>query len=53
MRYYYVEAINRITKVKQISEPDLPAIAEKLTNRKDRVDEVVRRVREPNPQPWP
>ncbi len=52
-RYYYIEAINRVMKQKRLTEPDLRAIAEKLTNRKDRADEVVRRVREPNPRPWP
>jgi len=52
-RYYYVEAINRVLKAERLSEPDLRPIAEKLTNRKDRVDELLRRVREPNPRPWP
>lgn len=52
-RYYYVDAIKRVQQHEQRSEATLRAIAEKLTNRKDRVDEVLRRVREPNPRPWP
>jgi hypothetical protein len=52
-RYYYVDAIQRVMKQKRLSEPDLRAIAEKLTNRKDRVDALLRRVRGPNPRPWP
>ena len=51
-RYYYVDAIKRVMKQKRLSEPDLRAIAEKLTNRKDRVAELLRRVRGPNPRPW-
>ena len=52
-RYYYVDAIKRVQQHDQRSEESLRAIAENLTNRKDRVDEVLRRVREPNPRPWP
>jgi tetratricopeptide (TPR) repeat protein len=52
-RYYYVDAILRVMKTKQLVETDLRAAAEKLTNRKDRVDDLLRRVRKPNPRPWP
>ena len=41
-RYYYVDAIKRVMKQKRLSEPDLRAIAERLTNRKDRVAELLR-----------
>ncbi len=53
VRYYYLDAIKRVMKKGRFREEDLRATAEKLTNRKDRIDELVRRVREPNPQPWP
>jgi hypothetical protein len=53
MRYYYVDAIVRVMGARKVSEAGLQKIAEKLTNRKDRVTELLRRVREPNPRPWP
>jgi tetratricopeptide (TPR) repeat protein len=52
-RYYYIDAIKRVLKQDGFSEARLQAIAEKLTNRKDRIDELLRRVHEPNPRPWP
>ena len=48
-RYYYVDAIKRVLKNKRLAEPDLRAAAEKLTNRKDRWYDLLRRVRGPNP----
>lgn len=53
LRYYYIDAITRVMKARPVSEPELQKIAEKLTNRKDRLTELLRRVREPNPRPWP
>ena len=53
MRYYYIDAIVRVMGARKVSEAGLQKIAEKLTNRKDRVTELLRRVREPNPRPWP
>ena len=38
----------------QEQHPERVALAAyKLTNRKDRVDDLLRRVRGPNPRPWP
>jgi tetratricopeptide (TPR) repeat protein len=52
-RYFYVDAVKRIAERDKLSESQLREIAEKLTNRQERVEELLRRVREPNPQPWP
>lgn len=52
-RYYYIEAIKRVQEHAKLSASDLQTTTEKLTNRKDRVEEILRRVREPNPRPWP
>ena len=51
-RYYYVDAITRVLEQGKLKESDLRAIAEKLTNRKDRLEEILRRVRAPNPNPF-
>jgi hypothetical protein len=53
MRYYYIDAIARVMKDRKVKEPELQKITEKLTNRKDRIQELLVRVREPNPRPWP
>ncbi|HVW01994.1 MAG TPA: hypothetical protein VHB77_16695 [Planctomycetaceae bacterium] len=53
MRYYYIDAIARVMKDRKLKEPELQKIAERLTNRKDRIQELLVRVREPNPRPWP
>jgi hypothetical protein len=52
-RFYYVDAIKRVLEHEGLQESFLRTVCEKLTNRKDRVDEVLRRVREANPRPWP
>lgn len=52
-KYYYVEAIKRVMAKENITGQNLRGIAEKLTNRKDRFDELLRLTREPNPRPWP
>jgi tetratricopeptide (TPR) repeat protein len=52
-RYYYVEAIKRILNNKKLDEAALRETCKNLTNRKDRVDEVLRRAKESNPRPWP
>jgi hypothetical protein len=52
-RYYYVDAIKRIMARSGMTEKKLRDAAEKLTNQQDRVEEILRRVREPNPRPWP
>ena len=52
-RYYYVEAIKRVQNAAKLSDADLREIGGKLTNQEDRLDEVIRRVQEPNPRPWP
>ena len=52
-RYYYIEAIKRVAKANKIEDADLREICEKITNRKERIDEVLRRAKEPNPRPWP
>jgi hypothetical protein len=52
-RYYYIEAIKRVVKANKIEDATLREICEKLTNRKERINEVLRRAKEPNPRPWP
>lgn len=52
-KYFYVEAIKRVLEQEKWTEQNLREIAEKLTNRKDRLDELLRLAREPNPRPWP
>jgi hypothetical protein len=52
-KYYYVDAIKRVLEQEKWTEQNLCGIAEKLTNRKDRLDELLRLAREPNPRPWP
>jgi len=52
-KYYYVEAIKRVLAQEKRTEQNLRDIAEKLTNRQDRLDELLRLAREPNPRPWP
>jgi tetratricopeptide (TPR) repeat protein len=52
-KYYYVEAIKRVLGQEKWTEQNLRGIAEKLTNREDRLDELLRLAREPNPRPWP
>ena len=52
-RYYYVEAIKRVIKDNRIEDTALRDICEKLTNRKDRINEVLRLAKEPNTRPWP
>ena len=52
-KYYYVDAIKRVLEQEKWTEQNLSEVAEKLTNRKDRLDEVFRLAREPNPRPWP
>jgi hypothetical protein len=52
-RYYYIDAIKRVLKSRELSEAALRDLAAGLTNRKDRVEEVLRRVRAQNPRPWP
>jgi hypothetical protein len=52
-RFFYVDAIKRVLEHERLPEASLGAICENLTNRKDRIDEVLRRVRQPNPRPWP
>ena len=53
LKYYYVDAIKRVLEQEKWTEQNLREIAEKLTNRKDRLDELLRLAREPNPRPWP
>jgi hypothetical protein len=52
-KYFYVEAIKRVLAQERFTEQNLSGIAEKLKNRKDRLDKLLRLVREPNPRPWP
>ena len=52
-KYYYVDAIKRVLGQEKWTEQNLRGIAEKLTNRQDRLDELLRLAREPNPRPWP
>ena len=52
-RYYYVDAIKRVLAHEKWGESDLRAAAERLTNRPDRLEELLQRVRGPNPRPWP
>jgi tetratricopeptide (TPR) repeat protein len=51
-RWYYVEAMKRIVKGRQL-QTTLGETCEKLTNRQDRIDEVLRRAKDENPRPWP
>jgi hypothetical protein len=52
-KYAYVENIKRLLGQEKWTEQNLREIAEKLTNRKDRLEELLRLAREPNPRPWP
>jgi hypothetical protein len=52
-KYAYVENIKRLLGQEKWTEQNLRETAEKLTNRKDRLDELLRLAREPNPRPWP
>ena len=52
-KYYYVDAIKRVLEQEKWTEQNLRGIVEKLTNRQDRLDELLRLAREPNPRPWP
>lgn len=52
-KYFYVEAIKRLLGQEKWTEQNLRDIAEKLTNRPDRLDELLWLAREPNPRPWP
>ena len=52
-KYAYVENIKRLLGQEKWTEQNLRETAEKLTNHKDRLDELLRLAREPNPRPWP
>jgi hypothetical protein len=50
-KYYYVDAIKRVVEKEKMKEQALRDIVEHLTNRKDRIEEVLRLAKAPNP--WP
>lgn len=50
-KHYYVEALKRVTEKGKINDKALRDIVEQLTNRKDRIEEVLRLAKAPNP--WP
>lgn len=52
-KYFYVDAIKRVLGQEKWTEQNLRGIAEKLTNRQDRLDELLRLAHDPNPRPWP
>ncbi len=51
-RYNYVRAIKQMVATGKFSEPDLRKAAERLSSQEEKIEDVLRRVREPNPRPW-